>query len=183
MNKTVLALALGLLLAAPSLAAQRGHHPDPHHGSGKAQPQPTTAQSQERAQLRQQFQTCSQAALEVDEQTREMLRATKAKDFQPDAARQQRDRIRQLVRAMQEEHNRFVQSLDEEQVTRLQPEIHRLQHFGDRVYVHLQAMDQELAQAQPHPEHVAEDARALQEAVLEWHRRHVEIGEKLGLGE
>jgi DNA repair exonuclease SbcCD ATPase subunit len=198
MRKTILALAAIVSLAvSPTLYAQRG-------GGGGMQGQRPTATGQQRSgqrgemgrqtgtrdqerqrihatdQQRDQYRTCTQSADRVRTQACDMAQAAKG-GVNNEKFRQQHAQLRSEVQTMQQEHDRFMQGLSEEQRAALHDRIRKMDRVRDRVNTRLQEMDQELSQANPDTKRVARRAREVEKATNEWQKQYRNLGTDMGI--
>lgn len=133
-------------------------------------------------QQRQQFETCDQSMDRVRTQARDMARS-KDRAFNVDAARQQRDQLRDRVANMQQEHERLMQGLGTEQQSAVQARVRAMQQIQERMNTRLQRMDQELAKAQPSGKAFRAEARLMQREMNNWENQYRGMGADLGLDE
>lgn len=152
---------------------QRGEHPRTHEHQRKRMH--TTEQQ------RRQYHTCTRSAERVRTQAREMAQAARGGGFNKQEFRQQHQQLQNAIQNMQEEHNRFVQGLTEEQKGDMQERIRKMEQSRERVREHLQQMDQELEQDNPNRKHIAEHAREMEKAVKEWQKQYRHMGSDMGI--
>lgn len=187
-------LSLALLAAlwlAPAVWAQgrgaggqggqsRGGQPQ-----GAAQPQQQRDRDQQRLRIhatnqqRDQYRTCTQAADRVRTQTRQMAQAAKGGGYNNEDFRRQHAELREEVRLMQQNHERFMQGLSDAQRAELQSRIRSMNQARERLHTKLQAMDQELNQPTPDRQRLEKQSREMERAMKEWQKCYRQMGAEL----
>lgn len=132
-------------------------------------------------QQREQHRTCDQVANRVRTRARAMAQAAKGGGFNNEEFRRQHEQLREEIRAMHQERDRFATGLTPEQGEALQDRIRAMDQSRDRVNQPLQDLDRELAQREPDRKRLAEYSRELEKAMKEWQKRHREMGSDLGI--
>jgi len=210
MKRGFLALAVVVLLAAsPVLYAQRGgggggqrgggggmqgQRPTTvgqpqggQQGQGQGQQQGTRDQQRQRIhatdQQRGQYNTCTQSAVRVRTQARDMAKAAKGGGVNNEQFRQEHAQLRNEIQTMQQEHDRFAQGLSEDQRASLQDRIRKMDQARDRVHTQSQQMDQEMTQANPDAKRIATQAREMEKAMKEWQKQYRGLGSEIGVSQ
>ncbi len=130
---------------------------------------------------RDQLRTCTSSADRIRQQARDMANAASGAGFKAEQARQQRDQLREQIQTMQQEHNRLIQGLSQEQKAQLQERIRLIDQQYDRAHNQLQAMDQELGQANPSGKHISQQAREIERAMNEWQKQYRNMSSEMGV--
>jgi len=121
-------------------------------------------------QQRDQIRACDKLADGIRKQAREMSRISAGK-FNADQARRQQVGLREQVRAMEREHERWMQGLDAMQNQAWQGRIRELNRLRQQFNDHLQQMNQDLNTANPDARRIAERALEMERTMTEW-RKH-----------
>jgi chromosome segregation ATPase len=95
--------------------------------------------------------------------------------------REQHQRLREEIRTMQQEHDRFMQALSEEQRAAMQDRIRKMDQARERLHTQLQGMDQELNQANPDPKRLETQTREMERATREWQKQYRSMGSDMGI--
>ncbi|HLI30221.1 MAG TPA: hypothetical protein VKV79_03855 [Terriglobia bacterium] len=189
-------ISLCAVLVAPLLMAQgrggaggqRGGQSGAGRQSGSQTRQGIATRSQVRQHIqatnqeRDQLRTCIAIADRIQTQARAMAR-NGGKSFNAGTARQQRDRLRQQVQAMEQKHERLMQGLNADQKSALQDQIRNMDRDRERIHTHLAQMDRYLGEAQPNGKQVAEQARESERAMNEWRAQYQKMASEMGVQE
>lgn len=132
-------------------------------------------------QQRQQYRTCTQTANRVSTQARQMAQTAKGGGVNNPAFRRQHEQLRNGIRTMQEEHNRFMQGLSGEQRAAMQERIRKMEQQQERLQSRLQALDQELAKSEPDRKRIENQAREMEKAMKEWQKQYREMGSEMNI--
>ncbi len=208
MRRKLMIPAMVILLSAPSvILAQRGGQGHGGQGRGGQQGQGSPPATQQRGgsqqgsqtgqqtgsrdqqekrihttdQQRDQHKTCTDSADRLRRQSGEISQLTQGSNFDLSQAREQRDRLHDETRILTKEHDRFMKNLSAEQRSVMGEEIQKMDKSRDRLEERLQAMDQQLDQANPDRNRINERARELEEAVEAFQRQHREMGSQMGV--
>lgn len=163
------AFAVMVLLSA-SLAWGQGKGKGSQAGKGQGQKQQQAGAQQGQsdteqdrfratAQQRDQLRSCDRSAEAVRTRARQMAKSAGGSGFNPNQARKEREQVREQLSAINREHERLMQGLNDGQKRALQAHITNMERARERVNTQLQAMDQELSRPQPEGKKVAERAR------------------------
>lgn len=170
---------------APPRIEQRGGGQQGQQGSRTGQQSGTRDQQEKRIhttdQQRDQHKTCTDSADRLRRQSGEISQLTQGSNFDLSQAREQRDRLHDETRILTKEHDRFMKNLSAEQRSVMGEEFQKMDKSRDRLEERLQAMDQQLDQANPDRNRINERARELEEAVEAFQRQHREMGSQMGV--
>jgi arginine deiminase len=114
-------------------------------------------------------------------QARDMAQAASGKAFNADYARQERDRLREHIQTMQQEHQRLMQGLTADQSETVRDRARTMEQLHERIQIRLQAMNEELGKAAPEGKRVAEQARSIEREMKTWQDQHRAMGRDLAL--
>lgn len=136
-----------------------------------------------RATNRQQdrLRTCLNSAERIRVRIRNMEQATQGKTFNLDAVRQQREQLRNEIRSMVEEHNRFMQGLNAEQRAGIRERIVNIEKERERLTSRFQQMTQEIDQSDPDQKRIARQTREMENAMNNWRKEYQHIGSDFGV--
>jgi uncharacterized protein (DUF3084 family) len=84
---------------------------------------------------------------------------------------------------MQQEHDRFMQGLSEEQRAALRDRIRKMDQARDRIHTQSPQMDQEMSQANPDAQRIATQAREMEKVVKEWQKQYRSLGSEIGISQ
>jgi len=82
---------------------------------------------------------------------------------------------------MQQEHDRFMNGLSDEQRAGMQDRIRSMDRSRDRLNNRLQQLDGELAKAEPDRKRIREHATELDKAMKEWQKQYRNMGSDMGI--
>jgi uncharacterized coiled-coil DUF342 family protein len=111
-----------------------------------------------------------------------MQQSAKGGAFSTAEVRQQRDRLRDRIRDMEQAHDRLMQGLNQEQKDALRDRIQNMQRDRDRIRKQLQEIDAEVANGSPNRDRIRKQTRELEKAAERWQKQHRELGKELGMG-
>lgn len=192
-NGPLAVLSILCLSLAPALWAQR--HGGQSHGGQRQGPSATSQQqggqrggaqqhdrqrTQTQARQQTRYQDCLDAASQARTQAQEISKRAKGKSFDADQARWQRDRLREHVRIMEQEHERVMQGVTQEQRERMEKRIREMDQSRERIETQLKAMDQELS-GDPDRDRIAEQARETAKAIKDWQKNYRVVAREAGL--
>ncbi len=208
MNKRAVTFAAALLLAAAPVVVAQGHgqggggqrqrppsgqqgqRPDMsqrggQQGQGQGQQQGTRDQQRQRIhatdQQRGQYENCTQSADRVRTQARKMADAAKGGGANNAEFRQQHQQLRQEIRTMQQENDRFMNGLSDEQRAGMQDRIRNMDQARDRVNNRMQQLDDELAKPEPDRKRIREHATEMDKAMKEWQKQYRNMGSDMSI--
>jgi hypothetical protein len=84
---------------------------------------------------------------------------------------------------MQQEHDRFMQGLSDEQRAVLQDRIRKMDQARDRIHMQSQEMVQEMSQASPDRQRIATQAREMERAIKDWQKQYRGLGSDMGISQ
>lgn len=152
---------------------------------GQGQQQANRDQQRQRIhatdQQRNQYNTCTQSADRVRTHARTMADAARGGGANNQEVRQQQQQLRNEIRTMQQENQRFMKGLSDEQRAEMQDRIRSMDRSRDRLNTCLQQMDDELAKAEPDRKRIREHATELDKAMKEWQKRYRNLGSEMGI--
>lgn len=192
-NGPLAVLSILCLSLAPALWAQ-GHGGQSRGGPRQGPSATSQQQGGQRGGMQQQdrqrthttthdrtrYQNCLDAAAQARTQAQEIAKRAQGKSFDPDQARWQRDRLREHVRILEQEHERVMQGVTQEQRQRLEKRIQKMDQSRERIEAQLKAMDQELS-GNPDRNRIAEQARETERAIKEWQKNYRTVAKEAGL--
>lgn len=123
-------------------------------------------------QQREQLGACTGATSHARKQAHEMARIANGSGFSAEEARRQHEQLHGSFQSMQQEHERLMQGLSEEQRTQMKDRLRKLGQARERMQSTLQAMEQELKQATPDRKRLARQAGDAEKALKEWEGQH-----------
>ncbi len=121
-------------------------------------------------QQREQMRTCDRLANNIRRQARKMAQPTGGK-FNANEAGKQQGQIRDQVRALEQEHERLIDSFDATQKRDWQKQIKNINELRKQLNSQLQQMDAEL-KAGPDAGRVAEHARDVERTMDQWRMQY-----------
>jgi chromosome segregation ATPase len=175
----VIALALGGATAfsqgkgsqaggSPRSGQMQGQGP---HGRDAATGQATQTQERDRIQAtvqqRDQVRSCDQSADQVRTRAGRIAKRAQGNGFNADAVRQERNRLQEQVTTMQQEQERLMAGLNDEQRSALQQRTHNMSRLQEHLRTQLRALDAELGKADPDGKQVARQAREMESTAKE----------------
>lgn len=141
------------------------------HGRDSAGGQVTQTQERNRIQAtvqqRNQVRSCDQSADQVRTRAGQIAKKAQGNSFNADAVRQERNRLQEQVAAMQQEQERLMAGLNDNQRNALQQRTQNMSRLQDRLRTQLQALDAELGKADPNGKQVARQAREMESTAKE----------------
>ncbi len=145
-------------------------------GGGQYGTQAGDAQKQQKrtritSEQRNQIRNCDQTADGVRKQARKMSQAGGEK-FNAGEAKQQQAKIREGVRAMEQEHERLMNGLDPAQQQALQERIRNMNQHREKINMELRNMDRELGAPNPDAKRVAERAQEMERVMNNWRKEY-----------
>lgn len=204
--KRALVLLTALTVLSPGLIAQRGPGGSGQRGAQPGSPGPMTGPQQQgqmgpgrgdmdmnrdrdrdrlrtyaTGQQRDQFRSCTQSTDQLRTQSRAMRLASNDKGFSKEAALQQQQKLQERFRDMQQDQQRFMQGLNNEQRAAMQQRTRQMEQIQQRISSQLEAMNQELGQANPSPVRVREHSKNLEREAERLRVQYREIGQDLSL--
>lgn len=130
-------------------------------------------------QQRDQVKNCDRSADAVRNQARKMAKYGQGGGFNAGSARQDRNKLQEQVRAMQQEHQRLMQGLNPGQQQALESHIRNMNRLQERLNAHMDNMNKELEKDAPDGKRVAEQARELERVSKEWREQYRAIQSRL----
>ena len=92
--------------------------------------------------------------------------------FNAGEAKQQQAKIREGVRAMEQEHERLMNGLDPAQQQALQERIRNMNQHREQINMELRNMDRELGAPNPDAKRVAERAQEMERVMNNWRKEY-----------
>ena len=132
-------------------------------------------------QQRDRYKDCAAAADRIRLQARDLAKVAKGSGFNSATAREQRDRLRDHVGTMFQEHDRFMSKFGDNAQARLQDRRRQLHQDRERIHAHLQAVDHQLERSVPDRQRVRAEAREVKRAVRAWQKHYRQLGYDLGV--
>ena len=198
--KNTLVFVTVLILLTPGLSAQgkggsggqRGagaQRPPQGQGPGQQQGQMGSAQgqgdldrdrlrTQATDQQRDQYRTCDGSMEQLRTQSRAMARTSDGK-FNKDAAVKQHEQLQATFRNMQQEQERLMQNLNDEQRAAVQTRTQQMEQLQERISNRLTAMNQELGQGEPSASRIREQARNIERDMERFRSQYRAMGQDL----
>ena len=127
---------------------------------------------QANVQQREQARVCMQLADSACLQAQNMVQATKGRNFDIDNAKWERDRLHNSKQLMQQEHNRFMQGLTEDQKAQLQERISNMIQEQNRLNQNFDEMSNEFKNSSPDRNRIAEQAKEIERAMNNWRNQY-----------
>lgn len=84
--------------------------------------------------------------------------------------------MRNEIRTMQQEHDRFMQRLSDDERAAMQDRVRKMDQARDRVNLSIQAMNEGFKQVNPDQQHIAKQARKIEKAMKEWQKQYHKMG-------
>lgn len=110
-----------------------------------------------------------------------MAQAAKGAGFNSAELRQQHAQLHNQIRAMQEEHHRFMQGLREEQRAAMREHMREMERAQERVQTRLREMDEELKRPNPDRKRIAAQARKLEQAMNQCQEQYRKMGSDMDI--
>jgi chromosome segregation ATPase len=196
----LLSVSLALLVAAqgrgPGAGAQRGGAAGSQPGQGGpeggqrsgqagAGKQGTLDQKLERIhatdQQRAQLKDCVQSADQVRERARQMAAAAKGESANSEEFRRRHEQLRQEIQIMQQERDRFMNGLTEEQRSTLQSRIRAMDRARDRLNDRLRLLNDEMGKPEPDRKRIRDHVTGVETAAREWQKQLREVSSEMGV--
>ena len=130
-------------------------------------------------QQRDQVKSCDGSADAVRKQAGKMGKSGQGGGFNAGKARQDRDRLQEQVRAMQQEHQRLMQGLNPGQQQALESDVRDMNRLQERLNTHMENMNGELRKDAPDAKRVAEQAREMERVSKEWREQYRAVQSRL----
>jgi chromosome segregation ATPase len=195
----ILGAAVSLFLAPP-LAAQGRGGGGGRTSSGQQRSQPSasqrggqTGQSQQGTrgqsgqrvhindQQRGQYETSTRAADRTQDRVHQMAQSVGNAGTGNAEMRQQHDQLRNDVRTMQEEHDRFMKSLNDDQRAAIQERVRSIEESRDRVNNQMRQLGEELAKPEADRNRIQEHVAEMDKAMQEWRKQYGNMGTDMGV--
>jgi chromosome segregation ATPase len=91
--------------------------------------------------------------------------------------------LRNEIETLQQEHDRFMQGLSEEQRAALQERIRKMDQACDRIHTQSQQTDQEMSQANPEAQRIGAQAREMEKVANDWRKQYRSLGSEVGISQ
>jgi hypothetical protein len=147
--------------------------------------QDTHAEQRERIrateQQRVQVENCTKSENQVRQRAREMAEAAKRGGVNNQDFIRLHEQLRQEMRTMQQERDRFMTSLSEEQGSVLQDRIRKMDQSRDRLNDQVRLLEAEMAKPNPDPKRISNYSHDLDKAMNEWQKRFRETTRDMGV--
>jgi hypothetical protein len=193
-TRRVLLVAAAFLFASPAIAAQGR----PSGGGQRGQKPATAGQQQGQAnqqqggqgtrqriqatdQQRDQLRTCTQTTDRIREQARDMDRLARSSTFDAGKVRQQRDQIRDQLRTMEQEHQRLMNGMSEDQKQALRTRTEQMNQIRERVNNQLGRLDEELGKPNPNAKQVSKTAEQISREMNQWKSQYRAMESEMGV--
>lgn len=196
-SRRFLLVAAALLLASPAFAIQGrpGGGQGEQGGQGRQQPRtgqqkgqmPSSRGASDRQRIRasdqqrDQLRDCTQTADRIRRQARDMDQLTRSKTFDASRARQQRDQMREQFRSMEQEHERLVNGMSQDQRNALRKQMEETNQIRQRVNNQFGKLDMELAQTDPNAKKVRERAQQISKEMNRWKSQYRSMESQMGV--
>jgi hypothetical protein len=122
-------------------------------------------------QQRDQIRTCDRLADGVRKQARTMAKSSGNKADKGQLL-QERDQLRDQVRAMEQEHVRLMNNMDPTQQRQWQERLNAMNQYRDQVHNQLQQIDDTFQSADPDFKGAAKRAREMERIVSRWQKEY-----------
>jgi chromosome segregation ATPase len=130
-------------------------------------------------QQQDQVKACDRAAVAVRDQARQMGKYGQNAGFNADKAHQDRDQLQERVRAMQQEHERLMQGLNQRQQQALESHVRNMTRLQEQLNARMQDLNAELDKANPDLKPVTTHAREVERVSEEWRNQYDSIRSRL----
>ena len=150
-------------------------------GGGQSSDQPRSSGNGSRVRLeatqqqQQQVRTCTEAAEQVRRQAREIVKSARGTGPAGESPPQQHRLLQDRVRTMEQEHNRLMQSLNEQQRAQLQDRIRQMTAARNRVQSEMERLGPLMEGGDPDPARVRDHAREVERASKTWEKQYRRI--------
>jgi chromosome segregation ATPase len=207
MRKRAIIFVTALLLAAAPVVAAQGRggkgggsqHQGPpsgqpeqppymgQHGGQQGQGQQQSTRNQERQQIhatdqqRGQYENCTKSTNRVRTQAHKMADAAKGGGANNAEFREQHQQLQNEIRTMQQENDRFMNSLSNEQRAGMEYRIRSMDQARTRLNNQMQQLDEELAKPEPDRKRIREHATDVEKEMKEWQRKYRDMGSDMGI--
>jgi chromosome segregation ATPase len=207
MSKRALIFAAALLLAAAPVvvaqgrggkggggqhqgqpSGQQGQQPDMGQRGGQqgqGQQQGTGAQQRQQIhatnQQRGQYENCTQSSDRVRTQAHKMADAAKGGGANNAEFREQHQQLRNEIRTMQQENERFMNGLSDEQRAGMQDRTRSMDQARDRLNNRMQQLDEEIAKPEPDRKRIGAHVTEVEKAMKEWQKQYRNMGSDMGI--
>jgi hypothetical protein len=112
-----------------------------------------------------------------------MVSATAGTGFNAENANQVRTRLQEQFQAMEQAHQQFKDSLDNEQQQAMQTRTRNMEQIQSRIRTRLEAMNKELQSSKPNQKKLQEQARYVERETQRLQNQYQDMGEDLSLAE
>lgn len=196
-SRRFLLVGAALLLASPALAFQGrpGGSQGSQGGQGRQQPRSGQQKGQMSSsrgaanhqrirasdQQRDQLRDCTQTAARIRQQARDMEQLTRSKTFDAARARQQRDQMREQFRTMEQEHQRLINSMSQDQRNTLHNRLKEMDQIRQRVNSQFGQLDMELALTGPSAKEVRSRAEKISKEMNRWKSQYRAMESEMGV--
>jgi hypothetical protein len=130
-------------------------------------------------QQQDQIRSCDRSVDAVRSQARQMGKYDKNGGFNADKARQDGKQLQGRVKAMQQDHERLMQGLNQGQQQALESHVRNMTQLQDRLNVHMQNLNAELGKTDPDVKPVTAQAREVERISKEWREQYRSIQTQL----
>jgi chromosome segregation ATPase len=86
-----------------------------------------------------------------------------------------------LRKAMQGDHQAFLDSLNADQQAALKGRLHKMDRTWSELSSRFETMDRDLAEAAPDPKRLSDHAKDLEKSLKNWQKQHRELGTEMGI--
>jgi chromosome segregation ATPase len=159
----------------PSDAGQRGQQ------SGAGQQQTREERIRATEQQRSQYETCTQSGNRVSDRARTMAQAAKSGGANKAEFQRLHEQLQQEIRTMQQDRDRFMNSLSQQQRTELQDRIRKMDQARDRLNDRTRLLDSEMAKPDPDQKRIRSYAQDVEKATKEYQKQLAETAREMGV--
>ncbi len=182
MRRTKFFLTAILLAGVSSLAmAQHGGHT----GGGGFGHDPSMEDLQRKMKIlaTDQQHTLLRTCLELSERLRMLAAGMKnpANLSESDRSKVREQWSELLRKAMQGDHQAFLDSLNADQQAALKGRLHKMDRTWSELSSRFETMDRDLAEAAPDPKRLSDHAKDLEKSLKNWQKQHRELGTEMGI--
>lgn len=110
-----------------------------------------------------------------------MDRLAKSKTFDASAVRRQRDQMRDQLRTMEQEHERLMKGMSQEQQAALRNRVEQMNRIRQRVNSQLGRLDTELGKTDPNAKQVRKSAQQISREMKQWKSQYREMESEMGV--
>jgi hypothetical protein len=162
--------------------AARSGQPGQGAMAGRRDAQGNGLRDQATEQQRAQYLNCQKSLDGVRTDATELERlASAGSGFYLGRLRRQHKLLGEQMRAMEQENQRLVKSLNQQQKAAVRQHLRALRLIEEHSHTRLRAIDRELAKPSPSSTQIAGTARVLEEQINHWAVQHREMAGRLGL--